>query len=152
MPIVDTHFGCVICTCQCTRQFPIRNTVDYSNYLEVYCYDGPEPLTSKGLSNSWHSLHIVIKCETSDYITILFSNSSVDIEESVDKLTYLDASNGTTFSRYVKPYNVTCVGVMYSGRDLVNYKVYAELEFMWRFPILLTVGVFLLFNARPMSR
>ena len=87
-----------------------------------------------------------------DYITILFSNTSVDIEEAGDKLTHLDAFNGTTFSHHAKPYGVKCVGVMYNGRDWVNYKVYADLEFMWRFPILLAAGMFLLFNARTMSR
>ena len=64
---------------------------------------------------------------------------------------YRDASN-RTFYHLAKPYNVFCVGVLYNGRDFVNYDFYAKLELMWRFPALLAVGVFLLFNAKAMSR
>ena len=134
-------------------QFPIHNSVDYSNYLSVYCWDGPKPFSVKGLVNIWHSLSINIRCnKDAKYVTILFSNTSLDIEDSENKLTYSDSINGTSFYHYAKPYNVLCTGVMYSGRDAVKYMLYADLVFMWRFPILLTVGLFLLFHARNMSR
>ena len=106
-----------------------------------------------GLANVWHSLRIAVRCkEDANYITVHFSNTSHEIDESIDKLSYSDATNGTLFLHYAKPYGVFCVGVLYNGRDLVNYKFYADLVFMWRFPILLAIGAFLLFNARTMSR
>ena len=134
----------------CT-QFPIHNTVDYDHDSDIYCYEGAEPLSPHGLASIWLGLHIEVKCDFTEDMMILFSNKSSDILESEDRLNLLDAFNDT-FSHYSSPYNVFCVGVKYDGRDYVNYELYAGLEFMWRFPILLVVGMALLFNARTMSR
>ena len=125
--------------------------MDYENDLEVYCYEGAEPLSLPGLANAWTSLHIRVKCENPDYIQLLFSNSSVDMFETLDTLSYPNDGN-ITFFHEVPPYNVFCVGVKYNGRDYVNYKLYADLVFMWRFPVLLLVGIVLFFCAPSMSR
>ena len=135
-----------------THQFPIHSSVDFDNYLEVYCYDGPEPFSVKGLATVWYGLQVVVKCKQDvRNVQIFFSNKSSEIDQSEDKLTYRDALN-RTFYHIAKPYDVFCVGVLYSGRDFVNYDFHARLEFMWRFPVLLAVGVVLLFKARNMSR
>ena len=132
-------------------QFPIHNTVDYNNDLEIYCYEGAQPLSPEGLANVWSSLHIRVECENPDYVQLLFSNTSVNIMESENILRYPTDGN-TTFSHEVAPYNVFCVGVKYSGRDYVNYELYADVSLAWRFPVLLVIGVILFFNARTLSR
>ena len=132
-------------------QFPIHNTVDYDHDLEIYCCEGPEPLSPQGLANVWSGLNIKVKCENPEYVTLLFSNTSVDIIESEDTLRKPNLGNDT-FSYEVAPYNVFCIGVNYNGRDYVNYELYAEVVFMWRFPVLLLIGEVLLFNAQSMSR
>jgi hypothetical protein len=133
------------------RQFPIHNTVDYDNDLEVYCYEGAEPLSAEGLSWVWSALHITVKCENPDYVQLLFSNTSVDIVNSENVMRYPSDGN-VTFSHDESPYNVFCVGIKYNGRDYVNYELYAYVSLEWRFPILLMTGATLFFNAKSLSR
>ena len=95
----------------------------------------------------------MVSCkEDAEYITIHFSNTPVRINESSNKLTYSDATNGTLFVHYTKPYGMFCVGVLYGGKEKVNYTFYADRVFVWRFPIFLAVGLFLLFSAYAISR
>lgn len=132
-------------------QFPIHNTVSYDHDLEVYCYEGSEPLSPQGLARVWSALHIRLKCEIPDYVQLLFSNTSVNIIDSENVLRYPNDGN-VTFSHDEPPYNVFCVGVKYNGRDYVNYELYADVSLEWRFPLLLVIGAMLFFNAKTLSR
>ena len=132
-------------------QFPFLNTVDYDHDLDVYCYEGADPLSPQGLAMIWSALHIKVKCENPDYVQLLFSNTSVDIVDSENVICYPSDGN-ITFSHDELPYNVFCVGVKYNGRDYMNYELYADVSLEWRFPILLMIGAAMFFKARALSR
>lgn len=133
------------------RQFPIHNTVDYDHDLEVYCYEGAEPLSPEGLARVWSALHIKVMCEIPDYVHLIFSNTSVGILDSENVMRYPSDGN-ITFSHDEPPYNVFCVAVKYNGRDYVNYELYADVSLEWKFPVLLVIGATLFFNAKTLSR
>lgn len=99
----------------------------------------------------WSTLHIKVKCETPDYVHLIFSNTSVDIVNSENVLRYPNDGN-ITFSHDEQPYNVFCVAVKYNGRDYVNYELYADVSLDWKFPVLLGIGATLFFYARTLSR
>ena len=131
---------------------PIRSTIEYGSYPDVYCYEGTNPYSLNGLLLVWHSLHINILTSSPEGMSLVLDNNTDAIIKSF-KTNAVDDINATE-GIYLSPYQLHCIGMKHSGavRNVVPYAFNAQLKLLPHFPIMLLVGVFLLFAAPSLSR
>lgn len=116
----------------------------------MICYDGP--LTIDTLVHMWDKVTVAVRTTKPATLAVTYGNSSLTAL-SEDAATH-SVSSPLQFS----PYGVHCVALkrrMCQGsgaEDVVHYTIDAQLEIWLAYPVLVAVGLFLLFTAPSLSR
>lgn len=127
--------------------------MEYGSGPDIYCYEGIDPYSTKGLLYSWHSLHVYVLTSKSEGLSMVVSNSSEAIRDSTATSHYEDVN--VTEGKCLSPHKLHCIGIKHSGAshiDSIPYAFDAKLKLRYYYPILLVIGLFLLFAAPNLSR
>lgn len=128
----------------CIVQLPLHDVVEYSDSFHIFCYDGF--LSYNTLLHIWDSLHITIETATPRTLVLRYGNTSHVIVSG------RGSAHNNSAPLLLNPFAVNCVGVSHVGGSTTYFSVDAKLELWMPYPVLLVVGLILLFMAPRFSK
>ena len=134
------------------KVLPLHGHLESYSQPNLYCYSGVDKMSIAGLEKAWSGVVVSVFDAPHSSINVLVANSSEAILNNV--VSTHDNRHDGHCTVVLSPYDSVCVGVrvMDSYIEAVSYSLDVKSKVLPHLPVLMGVGVALVFAAHSLSR